>query len=106
MQKTQPTKGQRVHTISAPGVLVLNSTPYGQLTIDGNGMTVHSGVTSGGQEVHSVKSKIDTTGAKPTITLQLGNGGKITMPVADAEVCFAQLLPKLAGINQGTGAAT
>ncbi|GEM_PF-5519273 len=84
-------------------VIALNVVPHDKLTIDANGLTVHSGMASGGQEVHSVKSKIDTAGGKSTVTLQLGNGGKISMFTADAEVAFAQLLPTLAKANLGAG---
>ena len=78
-------------------------TPYGKLNIDGDGYTLHHGIASGNQAVHTIKSKLDKTGVKPTITLALGNGGKMTVSTADAEVAFAQLLPRLAEINQGAG---
>ena len=78
-----------------------------QLQDGANGYTLHHGIASGGQVVHTVKSKLDhKTGGKSTITLQLGNGGKMTMSTIEAEVAFAQLLPELAAINQGVTGTT
>ncbi len=85
-------------------VLAHDVIPQGKLAVDGDGYTLHHGTASGGQAVHTLKSKIDKTGGKPTITLALGNGGKMTVSTAEAEVCFAQLLPELAAINQGATA--
>ena len=116
MQKNHPQHPQKVMhgALAAAGlasessgmsVLALDVTPHSKLAIDGDGYTLHHGIASGGQAVHTVKSKIEQkAGGKSTITLALGNGGKMTLPVADAEVAFAQLLPQLAAINQGAGA--
>ena len=87
-------------------VLAMNVIPHGKLTIDSDGYTVHHGTASGGQAVHTLKSRIDKTGGKSTITLALGNGGRMTISTADAEVAFAQLLPGLAEINQGATGTT
>ncbi|OGY99682.1 MAG: hypothetical protein A3B13_01355 [Candidatus Liptonbacteria bacterium RIFCSPLOWO2_01_FULL_45_15] len=85
-------------------VLAMNVVPQGKLAIDSDGYTLHHGTASGGQQVYSLKSKLDLkAGGKSTITLALGNGGKMTVSTAEAEVAFAQLLPQLAAINQGAG---
>lgn len=74
-------------------------TPYDKLSKDGKGNALHSGVASGGQEVHSVKSKFGGEPGSPTLTLMLSNGKEIVMSTGEAEVTFAQLLAKLAAMN-------
>lgn len=78
--------------------------PYDSLKVDRNGMKIHSGTTSAGQDVHSVHSKIEQTGGKPAMLTLNVYGSEIKILATDAEVAFAQLLPKLASVNQGAGA--
>lgn len=88
-------------------VLALGVTPYDQLQADKGGNKVHSGIASGEQEVHSLRSSIKFGNGKPaTITLtDPVTGTMLTMSTAAAEVAFAQLLPHLAAINQSGAAA-
>ncbi len=96
-QRIKVTPGTTGITIWAQNVV-----PYANLIIDGEGFNLHHGTASGGQRVHTVKSKINAQACgKYTVTIQLGNGGKMTIPAPDAEVAFAQLLPELAAVNKG-----
>ncbi len=101
MQKKQM---QQLHILAAASLLVTGAVPYSQLKKDESGNAIHSGVASNGQEVHSLRSKIEAAKAGKPATITLTNpstGAKVTMTTIEAEVAFAQALPELAAINQG-----
>ena len=97
---------QQIHVLAAASLLVIGATPYNQLETTSDGFKKHSGTASGGQEVHSLMSKIVRDGGgkgKHTVQIKVG-GQEITMLTTDAEVGIAQLLGELAAINKDAGA--
>ena len=97
MQQKQP----RVQ-LATSAIAILGVTAYRDLKTDDKGFKIHSGLASGGQEVKSLKSKIEQgkDGKPATITIKASDGQGITLFATEAEVLFAQSVKPLSKLNR------